>query len=167
MEILFVCSGNTCRSAMAEALLREFVAEVGIDDVEAISAGVYAQTGDPASFGAVAAMDEMGADLHLHRSTRLNGGHIAAADLILCMSRAQMQTIRMLYPQAEEKTRLLLSFAANLEQDISDPFGGDEEVYAACARQIALAVAAVLMRLRPDKADDIRRAAEGEQNCPQ
>lgn len=156
MEILFVCSGNTCRSAMAEALARELIKETGIEDIEVFSAGVYASTGDPASFGAMAAMDEMGADLHLHRTTQLHKGHIEAADLILCMGCSHKRSVLSMAPQAADKTQLLLSFAAGIDKDIDDPFGGDAQVYRACAHQIGLAVAAALAKLRPDKASRIQ-----------
>ena len=156
VEILFVCSGNTCRSAMAEALLREMVEETDIRDVTASSAGVYAMGGEPASFGAMCAMDALGADLSSHRATQLTRGQIENADLILCMGQSHMRAVTSLCPEAAQKTRLLMDFAAGLQEDVQDPFGGDEAVYAACADQLCLAVAACLVRLRPDKADAIR-----------
>lgn len=157
MEILFVCSGNTCRSAMAEALLRELTAAAGMEDVTASSAGTYASPGEPASIGAVAAMDQMGADLHLHRATRLGKGQIEAADLVLCMGASHQKAVLTLCPEAAGKTRLLLSFACGLEEDVQDPFGGDSAVYEACASQLCLAVAACLMKLRPERAQRIRQ----------
>lgn len=121
MEILFVCSGNTCRSAMAEALLRELTAAAGMEDVTASSAGTYASPGEPASIGAVAAMDQMGADLHLHRATRLGKGQIEAADLVLCMGASHRKAVLTLCPEAAGKTRLLLSFACGLEGGRAGP----------------------------------------------
>jgi protein-tyrosine phosphatase len=130
--ILFVCSGNTCRSPMAEAIARRLLAEkfhVSDDDLEkkgisVISAGSFAMPGARATPAAVEALKEMGSDLTKHRSRPLSVELIHQADAIFTMSKNHAQAVAALVPSASEKTKTL-----DPDKDVEDPIGGDLSLY--------------------------------------
>ena len=157
MNILFVCTGNTCRSPMAEELLRCMAKELQIDDLEVSSAGTDADAGLPASFGASMVIAERGGDLFNHAAVQLTADRAGDADLILTMTQAHRERVLQLCPEAAAKTYTLIGYATGTDHDIEDPFGGDSAVYEACASQLCLAVAACLMKLRPERAQRIRQ----------
>jgi RpiB/LacA/LacB family sugar-phosphate isomerase len=143
--ILFVCTGNTCRSPMAEGLFRHAVKDRG--DYRVVSAGVGAIDGQALSANAVRAMRELGIDISKQRSRMLTAKLVEEADLILGMTHHHIESISLLYPQAAEKAFLLREFDDSLdyfEKDISDPVGGPLEVYTHCRDEIAKGIAHVL-----------------------
>lgn len=133
-KLLFICTGNTCRSAMAEGICRAMAKARG-DDVLAASCGLAAFAGDPASGHAVQAAAEYGADLRNHRSRPLNSYIVEEADAVYCMTEGHLARLLALYPDARDKASLLLE-----GEDIPDPWGGDLETYRMCAKAIAGAV---------------------------
>lgn len=138
-NLLFVCSGNTCRSPMASAMARQMIArQIGVDESDLDKAGIHirsagtgAATGTPASAGALAAMQQMGIDLRPHRSQVLTTELINMSDQILCMTERHAQTVRDMMPAASGKVDLL-----DPAGDVADPFGADTEVYVACAQRM-------------------------------
>src|SRR5438045_1577098 len=143
--ILFVCTGNVCRSPMAEGLFRH--AAKGRGDFRVLSAGVGAIEGQPPSAYAVQALRELGIDISQQRSRMLTADVVNEADYIFGMTHGHVDAVNLLYPQATEKTFLLREFDETLdvfEKDISDPIGGSYEVYLDCRDQIEQGIASML-----------------------
>ena len=129
MKILFVCSGNTCRSPLAEAITRRMIADAGRTDVEVWSAGTNAWDGSSASDGALLVGMERGLDLSGHRSRQLDADIVAGSDLILAMAPSHLVRVKDIDPNAN--VHLLGGFASGEGEGraIQDPFGGDLTAY--------------------------------------
>lgn len=143
--ILFICTGNVCRSPMAEGLFRKAVE--GRSDYRVMSAGLGAAEGQPPTGHAVEAVKELGIDISGQRSRMLTPELVEQADYIFGMTHSHIDTVMLLYPHAAEKTFLLREFDETLEQfekDISDPIGGSYEVYLNCRDQIEQGLASLL-----------------------
>lgn len=131
MNIIFVCTGNTCRSPMAEALLRK---KTNLHTVS--SAGLSVAFPAPAAENAAAVMREYGLDISAHRARPLTAEDAGQADLILTMTGGHKALLTALFPDAAEKTFTLCEYAGT-PGDIDDPFGGDMDTYRRCAAALA------------------------------
>jgi len=143
--ILFVCTGNICRSPMAEGLFQH--ATRGRNDFRVLSAGVGALEGQPPSVHAVRALRELGVDISNTRSRMLTRQLVEEADYIFGMTHSHVDSVNALFPQAVEKTFLLREFDDTLddfEKDIGDPIGGTYETYAYCRDQIEQGIFSML-----------------------
>ncbi|HUW64770.1 MAG TPA: low molecular weight protein arginine phosphatase [Spirochaetia bacterium] len=142
--ILFICSGNTCRSPMAAAMAGRYLALAG-SPVPVASAGVDACAGRAASALAVTVMEQMGLSLAGHRACRVTPGDLRQADLVLAMEGWQLGVLAALDPSAARRSFTLTAFTGE-PGDVSDPFGGDLAVYRQCARELDRLVGKALTR---------------------
>lgn len=143
-RVLFVCTGNICRSPLAESLLERALKDRGLE-VEVSSAGTGAWDGAPASEGAYLVGLERGLDLSGHRARLLTRELVEEADLILTMARHHRARVDEL--GGEGKVFVLGEYAGKGGDEVSDPFGGDLEVYRDTAQELEAHVEAVADRL--------------------
>lgn len=145
LSLLFVCTGNTCRSPMAVTLARkELERRLGSPEPEAFgfgarSAGVFAAVGAPASENAVTAMSRRGLDLSTHVSTLAAGRLLATADRIYCLTHGHLDALAS---RAEDHLQDKLELLDPAGRDVPDPIGGTLADYEACAERIAEAIRA-------------------------
>ncbi len=141
LSILFVCTGNTCRSPLAAAIAaRMLAARLGCAEAElpargflVQSAGVMAAPGEPATALGIEAARAFGADLSNHTSRPVDGALVSGADVVLAMTRGHAMALALRYPEVAARVRLFCRDGG----DLDDPIGGDAAVYAACAQVIA------------------------------
>ena len=157
---MFICSGNTCRSPLAEGLFKKYLQENKITDIEVSSAGVGAFPGDAVSINSILVAGNRGVDISDHRARNVNPEHLITTDLFFCMS---------------ESHKAVLSRHCDSEKivvlNVPDPFGRPIEVYEECAKQLESKFPEILERIQNtiiirDMAEsDIKEIAELEKEC--
>lgn len=134
-KVIFICTGNTCRSPMAEALFKKLLTDKGITDIEVSSAGLMTADGLPASENSVKAMAEIGMDISAHRSRQLTAEMLNGA-VAVTMTAAQAQMLKN-----------FTDSVMAMPSEIPDPYGGSLDEYVSCRDAIAAVLPEVLERL--------------------
>lgn len=162
MKVIFVCTGNTCRSPLAEGLFKNKLQKLNIDGVEVSSAGLAAFAGDEVSANSVNAAQNYGVDISAHRARPLSPYELDDS-LIFCLSASHYNALT---PYVD-KNRLFI-----MGGGISDPYGGTQEIYDRCAEEINQALDGVLKTviqegtvIEPMKEEHIGGIAEIERLC--
>ncbi len=142
-RVCFVCTGNTCRSPMAEAVTNAFAKREGRMDLRAYSAGLFANENDPITPNAVRALEKAeietvkGRDYHEHTAHTLTAEEAEEYDLLIGMTDAHVMQLLMRFPQMAN--RIL-----RMPSSVSDPYGGDDAIYEQCLQQIVRDVCTLL-----------------------
>jgi protein arginine phosphatase len=155
VDVIFVCTGNTCRSPLAEALARKSAQQRGVD-ITFGSAGIGAALGSPATDGAILVGLERGVDLSRHRSRPLLPGAVDKNTVVLVMASSHVSGVRAAAPEA--RVYLLDEYASNgaSMRGVADPYGGDLDDYRSAADTIESMLGAVLDRLVAERATGAR-----------
>jgi protein-tyrosine-phosphatase len=156
MRIVIVCTGNTCRSPIAEALAQRAFVDHGLSDIAVMSAGTGAWDGAPVSEGAYLVGLERQVDLSHHQATLLTRDVVSAADLVLTMARHHRARVEEL--GGGEKAHLLGEYAGLVgdEAEVRDPFGGDLEEYRSTFDQLERLLEPAIERIAQEFKGDKR-----------
>lgn len=136
MKIMFICTGNICRSAMAHKLMEKKLQDKKITDVTIYSCGTFAEDGDKADYNAQEVMKEYEVDMKAHQAVNIYHSPIQEMELILCATISHKQFVLRQYPQLKQKVYTLREYVGEEETDISDPWGYDLVTFRFCAAKI-------------------------------
>jgi ribosomal-protein-alanine N-acetyltransferase len=159
-KIMFICSGNTCRSPLAEGLFKKYLQENKITDIAVGSAGVGAFPGDSVSINSILVAANRGVDISEHRARNINPEHLLTTDMFFCMSDSHKQVLSR---HCDEEKIIVLN--------VPDPYGRPIEVYEECAKQLEGQFPQILekiqktINIREMQESDINEIADLEKAC--
>lgn len=160
MKIVFVCTGNSCRSPMAEALANEIFAKHGLN-IKVSSVGISVLLALPASENAIAVMKtEYELDISEHLTHQVMRDDLVNADYVIAMTERHKSYLILRAPDMQHKICTLAQFAGHGDGDVTDPFGGDYECYHQCANQIASMIDKIAEKLKDKHAAKIAVACD-------
>ena len=133
MNIMFVCTGNTCRSPMAEGFMKHILKLNNNNHCNVISRGIYVGINSKTSSYSIKALSEYDIDISSHISMQISLSDIENSDIIITMTQSHKDALNMAYSGYEDKIMSISEFTDN---DIKDPYGCDYEVYKSCAKDI-------------------------------
>lgn len=141
MKIMFICTGNICRSAMAHGMLDKMIKDGIRKDISVYSCGIYAQNNDEPTFYAIEVMKEYDVDLTKHRATNIYNSNIKEMDLILTATVQHKNEVAEMYPNTKNKIFTIKEYVKYDREhhdtlNIRDPWGYDLEEYRYCAAEI-------------------------------
>ena len=148
MKIMFICTGNICRSAMAHRMLEKRAKELN-KDIEVYSSGIWAQNGDVPTYEGITTMKDYGIDLSTHRATYIENSPIEEMDVILCATLNHKRNVLSMYPELKDKVFTMkeyVGFPAN-DLDIRDPWGYGLDVYKKCAKEIEICIEKIIQKI--------------------
>lgn len=153
MKIMFICTGNICRSAMAHYLAEKKAEELGKKEIEIYSCGVYAMDGDIAPYEERMIMkEEYDIDISTHRATNIRNSNIKEMDLILCATISHKNEVIERYPEQKEKVFTMKEYVNykreyHNDTNIKDPWGYDIDTYRSCVAEIEECVDLLFQKL--------------------
>ena len=147
-KIIFVCTGNTCRSAMAHKMLEKMTKEKN-KEIEVFSCGTGAWDEAHSTYEAIKVMEEYNVDLKTHKATHINRANIDAMDAVLCVTTSHKNYIANNYPELKDKVYTIKEYAGNDESDLelNDPWGYDIATYRKCAKEIEECIERILEKV--------------------
>ena len=148
MKIMFICTGNICRSAMAHKMLEKKAKELN-KNVEVYSCGIWAYDGNKPTYEGITVMKDYGIDLSTHRATYIENSNIKEMDVILCATQNHKQNVIRMYPDLQDKIFTMKEYAGHPKNDldIQDPWGYGLDVYKKCAKEIENCLAIILKKI--------------------
>ena len=147
MRIVFVCSGNICRSPLAQAMLARRLAAHGFHDIEVASFGLVAAGGEEPIAATLEAASRTGLDLAAHRARRFDAADLCPGDHVFVMEEAQRKDVLALTDIDPARVQLLGRLAPGFPDEIADPGGGTEADFDACVAHLGTAVGALFTQL--------------------
>lgn len=132
-NLLFVCTGNLCRSPLSEGILKKMLSEQGVQHIHVASAGMMAKEGAPATNLTQSVAQQHGIDLSQHKAQYVSAELVGSSDLILVMEKIHQLEIETWFPSSKGKVFLLRSFGPNgIFEEVDDPIGGTSEIFDLC-----------------------------------